>query len=191
MKYLTYNMSIYNLPTELSFDLFFDEWVCHIHPIDSPSALFGPFAEIVDLCRSKIKSGRLASWNDMDFYDFVGWHGRVGLMEVIDQPFDLKVRLFGTILTDVFKESLTGKLMSEQENETPKNIIEDFKFFKAICDTPGIGLAYGPGNWVKTEYKHYTLIYIPLADDGENTTHILSIILSTTAEEPLTKLSKP
>ena len=55
----------------------------------------------------------MPSWADFDFYDFKGWHGVIAVQEVVTEPFDLRCRLWGSELTEVFGADNTGKLHSE------------------------------------------------------------------------------
>ena len=181
-------MSENDIDPNLLYDARFDGWTYQIHPLNTPACNFGCFSKIIDMYRSKMKSGKLASWDDMDFYDFVGWHGHVGLMEDTGrEPFDLIDRLCGTYLVECFEADLTNTLVSNQLNETEESMIEDLKFFEAVCRTPGIGIAHGTATWSKKEYKYFTLIYIPLADDYENANKILYLIIDSSPKQPLTR----
>jgi hypothetical protein len=78
-----------------------------------------------------------------DFFDFKGWHGSIAVQETGAEPFDLRCRLWGSQLTEIFGSDNTGKLYSEYGQGYREN---DIAFLTGPCrsgptedrDVPGV-----------------------------------------------------
>lgn len=131
----------------------------------------------------------MASWRDLDFYDFVGWHSAVCLKEVMGDRFDLRIRLFGTYFVECFDADMTGYCLSVQPGQSAESNQRSLLYYKEICQKPCIGINYGAATWIEKHFMHFTILGLPLADDGHTTTHALSLLCQTTPEAPMTKIN--
>lgn len=140
------------------------------------------FSGALSLWRSKFVDGKLPSWDDFDFYDFVGLHGWVALSEITFGPIDLHYRLFGTKIVELLGEDITGKRYSE----TGPNVFhwqDDLDYFEKICKSKSIG--YATGSFVRIGFptKRVSFLDIPLARSGFNSSQISHILTITYKQE--------
>jgi len=136
-------------------------------PID-----FGPFESLVALWRSKWMGDALPAWRDFEFEDFVDWYGWLIVEDIIpDGTGDVRFRLWGTRVTDLFQRDLTGKCMSEVGN----NVFdpEEFEWVNKIADEGIILRGAGTFAWEGRNHKAALSLELPLADNGKTVTHIL------------------
>ncbi len=118
----------------------------------------------------------MPSWADFDFYDFKGWHGVIAVQEVVTEPFDLRCRLWGSELTEVFGADNTGKLHSEFG---PDYTETDAAFLAELCRSGSIGMSHGKLDWLQKGHKSAAFIDLPLSDDGSAVHHLLTAFAET------------
>ncbi len=147
-------------------------WTYETFSQDMPARDFGPFEDFVSLWRSKWVGDSLPAWRDFEFDDFNGWHGWLIVEDIIpDGSGDVRFRLWGTEVTELFEMDLTGKLMSElgEESFDP----EEFELVKRIVQEGVILRSTGSLAWRGRGYRKVTTLELPLADDGNTVNKIL------------------
>ncbi len=153
-----------------------NNWTYEVFDHNTTPDHFGVFRSLVVVWRSKRGDREMSSWADFDFYDFKGWHGVIAIQEVVTEPFDLRCRLWGTKLTEVFGSDKTGKLYSEFGTGHTKN---DVAYFAELCRSGSIGVSYGKLDWLQKGYKSASFIDLPLSDDGSAVDHFLTAFAET------------
>ena len=125
---------------------------------------------------SEKKNGELPARSDFDFYDFHGWHGQIAIHEKTKhrERDDVRVNLFGTAFFEAWEEDLTGVHASEQPGETKSHNEYDRIFFLDLLNNPYIGIAKGPADWLKKEYKMIHCLYLPMAGSGGQSKFLLN-----------------
>jgi len=134
-----------------------------------PAALPG-FEDLVRLWQDKRGDRVVPSWSDFDFYDFKGWHGRIGVHEISYDPFDYNYRLSGTEIDRVFGQTMTGAKgseLAEMRVEDPLSM----EFYEMTCRQMLITRISGPVNLKGRAHIHATFVDFPLSDNGLSSTH--------------------
>ena len=153
----------------------FEDWTYEYFDRDiEPVALPG-FEDFVRLLQDRRGDRVVPSWSDFDFYDFKGWHGRLGLYEISYDPFDYTCRLSGTEVDEAFGQTMTGTKGSELAElrvEHPFTL----EFYEMVCREMLIARTSGPLNLKGREYIHATFLALPLSDDGLRATHVLEAL---------------
>jgi len=141
----------------------------------APEALPG-FEDLVRLWQDRRGGRAVPSWSDFDFYDFKGWHSQLGVYDIAYDPFDYACRLSGTIVDDVFEQTMTGAKgseLAEMRVEHPATM----EFYEMICSQMLIARTTGGLNVKGREHVQATFVEFPLSDDGLRATHTLEALL--------------
>jgi len=141
-----------------------------------PAALPG-FEDLVRLWQDKRGDRVVPSWSDFDFYDFKGWHGRIGVYDISYDPFDYTCRLSGVEIDRVYDQTMTGAKGSDLTKIEVDNIAS-MEFNEMICRQMLISRISGPLNYKGREHVEATFVEFPLSDDGLKATHTLEALLS-------------
>ena len=134
------------------------------------------FEDLIRLWRKKRGDRPAPAWSDFDFYDFVGWHGRIVVSDVFYGPFDYRYRLFGKEVAERFKVDYTGKLASELV-DSGQETAEDMEFYEMASRKMLITRASGPLYWLSLPHLSATFVEFPLSDTGEMATHLLAAMI--------------
>ncbi len=140
-----------------------NDWTYELFDHNTTAAQFGVFESLVALWRAKRSGREMPSWADFDFLDFKGWHSVIAVQEVVTEPFDLRCRLWGIRLTEIFGSDYTGKLYSEIGTGYMEN---DIAYFAELCRTGSIGMRHGKLDWLQNADKSAGFIDLPLSGDG-------------------------
>ena len=148
----------------------FEGWTYEYFDRDiEPVALPG-FEDLVRLWQDKRGDRVVPSWSDFDFYDFKGWHGRLGVYEFSYDPFDYTCRLSGTEIDRVFGLALTGVKGTELAKTRVEHPVT-MEFYEMMCRQMLIARISGPLNVKGREHIQATFVEFPLSDDGLRATH--------------------
>jgi hypothetical protein len=141
-----------------------------------PGALPG-FEDLVRLWQDKRGDRVVPSWSDFDFFDFKGWHSRIGVYEISYDPFDYICRLSGTDVDKVYEQTMTGTKgseLAEMRVEYPVTM----EFYEMTCRQMLIARTSGSLNLKGREHVLATLVEFPLSDDGIRATNTLEALVS-------------
>jgi len=148
----------------------FEGWTYEYFDRDIEPAALPGFEDLVRLWHDKRGDRVVPSWSDFDFYDFKGWHGRIGVHEISYDPFDYNYRLSGTEIDRVFGRTLTGAKgseLAEMRLEDPLSM----EFYEMTCRQMLVLRTSGPINFKGRDHIHATFVDFPLSDDGLRSTH--------------------
>lgn len=151
-------------------------WKYEIFDLDVAPEVLPGFEELVRLWQNKRGDRSVPALGDFDVYDFKGWHGRISMLDVFHDPFDLRYRLFGETVAERYMTDFTGKLLSElvdNGREPP----EDVEFYRMACREKRIVRVSGELYWLRRPHVKSTFVEFPLSDNGETTTHIVSAMI--------------
>jgi hypothetical protein len=155
----------------------FEGWTYeHFDRDIEPAALPG-FEDLVRLWQDRRGDRVVPSWSDFDFYDFKGWHGRIGVQEISYDPFDYTYRLSGTELDETFDQQMTGVKGSEL-TEMRVQSVAPMEFYEMVCRQMLISRTTGSLSLKGRESFLSTLVEFPLSDDGLRATHTIEALLS-------------
>ena len=153
-----------------------NNWTYEVFDHNTTPEQFGVFESLVALWRAKRGDREMPSWADFDFYDFKGWHGVIAVQEVVTEPFDLRCRLWGSTLTEVFGSDNTGKHYSEMGPGYTEN---DVAYFAELCRSGSIGMSHGKLDWLQKGHKSASFIDLPLSDHDSAVNHFLTAYAET------------
>jgi hypothetical protein len=155
----------------------FEGWTYEYFDRDIEPAVLPGFEDLVRLWQDRRGDRIVPSWSDFDFYDFKGWHGRLGVYDISYDPFDFTCRLSGTVVEGVFGRTMTGVTGSE----LAKMEVEDsasMEFYEMTSRQMLIARQSGPVNYKGREHIQATFVDFPLSDDGLRATHTVEALLS-------------
>ncbi len=148
----------------------FEGWTYEYFDRDIEPAALPGFEDLVRLWQDKRGDRVVPSWSDFDFYDFKGWHGRIGVHDISYDPFDYNYRLSGTEIDRVFGRTMTGAKGSELAEMRVENALS-MEFYEMTCRQMLITRISGPVNLKCRAHIHAIFVDFPLSDDGLSSTH--------------------
>lgn len=167
-------------------------WTYRIFSDDLAGDTFGPFGSIVDLWRKKAGSGearkRYPEWRDFELEDLAEWWGRLSLVDVRNDPFDIEFALWGTQLTEWWGIDYTRKKMTETyENRRVNWKKYEGPYFSHLTGNGGIGMVSGDLRALGRGFMIVQGIDLPLLKDGRVRQVLSAYRLPDENEEPVTK----
>ncbi len=154
----------------------YEDWTYEYFDRDIEPAALPGFEDLVRLWQDRRGNRVVPSWSDFDFYDFKGWHGRLGVYDISYDPFDYTCRLSGTVVDGVFDRTmtgLTGSELAEMQVEHPATI----EFYEMTCGRMLISRTSGPLNLKGRDPIQATFVELPLSDDGLRSTHTMEALI--------------
>ena len=112
----------------------------------------------------------MPDWQDFDILEMGTWIGYLSLLEVIREPLDLIYRVFSTSVSVNLRRDLTGKRLSESENEVPK-AVRDCYF--EVIDSRRPQLQFIDDTSDDGQKVVLARLVLPLSSDGETVNYIL------------------
>ena len=124
---------------------------------------------------AKKGSRRAPARSDIDPLDFAKILPCILMYDVLRDPLDFRMRLYGTHLVNVSGHEFTGKMLNEI---FPDDV--EFKFRKEltnICETFEPSLACYDGKWLNKDYVSYERLMLPLSEDDEDVNILLGCVI--------------
>lgn len=149
-----------------------DNWKYYRYDLDEPVSDFPHFESLWQCWQTRRTDGKLPAWRDFDFDDFRGWYGFLIVYDVLHNPFDLKYRMFGTEMVEMYKAEYTGKTIRENNFEIEDN--QDLDHFEGLYNQRKVGASTGPIYWDDRHWRCLSFLDLPLSDDGNTITHFLT-----------------
>jgi hypothetical protein len=153
-----------------------DFWKYEMFERDIEPEMLPGFEDLVRLWRDKRGDRPMPAWSDFDFHDFVGWHGRIAMMEILFEPFDYRYRLFGEKISEQYRVDFTGKLGSELVDSDFERV-EELEFYELVCRKMLISRVSGQLKQFRRPHVSATFVEFPLSDNGETTTHTVMAMI--------------
>ena len=143
-------------------------------PLDAEPAAFGPFESLVALWnRRRLADGTPPPRDAFQFEDFRNWLGRIAIAKVERDPVQLRVVLWGTVLTDWWGIDYTGRVIGEL-SDPPEAWMSLERAYAAEMDRkPFIGAVQGALRSFNRPFIRVVGIDLPLGDRS-GLTHVLS-----------------
>ncbi len=155
----------------------FEGWTYEYFDRDIEPATLPGFEDLVQLWQDRRGDRVVPSWSDFDFYDFKGWHGRLGVHEISYDPFDYAYRLSGTEIDRVHGQTMTGAKGSGLTEMRVEDLLS-MEFYEMTCRQMLISQISGPLNLKGRAHVQATFVDFPLSDDGLKATHTFEALLS-------------
>ena len=154
----------------------YDDWKYECFERDIDPEMLPGFEDLARLWQNRRGDRPAPVWNDFDFHDFAGWHGRILVTEVFYDPFDFRYKLFGSELVERFGIDKTGQYFTEQE-DCSFDPIEDFEFHETTSRSMLITRLSGQPYWLARPHIDTIFVAFPLSDTGEMATHYLGAMV--------------
>lgn len=128
--------------------------------------------QIFDYWMSRSKDGRMPSRRDINPCDFPRLLPLVSLVDVEKPNKRLRVRLAGTRLREYYGCDMTGIYLDEVDYGSKADYWQSAFHRVTVDGRPAQGVVRGPGE--NREHLAQFWLKLPLSDDGENVSMILS-----------------
>lgn len=126
-------------------------------------------------------SRRTPARADIDPLDFAELLPCILMYDVLREPLDFRMRLFGTRLVSVSGRELTGKMLDEIFPSDAENKFRNE--LTNICETFEPSLACYDGRWMSKDFVSYERLILPLSEDDTEVNILLGcVIYSNTVE---------
>lgn len=133
------------------------------------------FEKFFDLWKSK-QAGRFApAWQDYQFEELSDWWGSIMVIDFQPDPFNFQYRLFGTKVVKLFGIDVTGKWASELFGGK-YDISYDMDFYEMLSTNPSMSYSHGSVLWQNREHVKCAFLELPLSDNNETVTNLLSLM---------------
>ncbi len=149
------------------------------YPLDRPAPqITGKLVDFYNLWQNTRKDGKLPSWKDFSFENFVGWHSKMRVMETGKDINDVKHNI---IVGETFAKYWGRNTLYDQiqsANPPTQDTINKYYqhlghlYNKHYCISAGI-IPNEDGSLCST-----TWIELPLADNGKDVSHFIAAILA-------------
>ena len=147
------------------------------YPIDIlPPSFAGTICDFYDIWRNSRGSKKIPSRTDIKFENLRGWHSQIRLVDMGDSPEGEKRNL---ILGEKYQEYWGKKTLRSQIEDmgsAGKPILEKYIESLKYLYNGYYGLNTGLCPNSDSSFKKAIWIDLPLANDGENLTHLLTAI---------------
>ncbi|MCC3860848.1 hypothetical protein [Pseudemcibacter aquimaris] len=165
------------LPTVYFNDLGRD-FTCYFFEADTtPPDRIGKLMVFYRLWKEAWKEDRIPAWSDFKFEDFIGWHTYMSVMDIGGTPEDYKRNL---IVGEAFAQCFGRKTLYEaikSGNPPEKDIsIQGYEKYLSLMHKKHICVCEGTATDTKGEIRKFKWIDLPLSDDGEDVSHIITAI---------------
>ncbi len=151
-------------------------WKYETFERDVDPDLLPGFEDLVRLWQARRGDRPAPAWSDFEFRDFAGWHGRIAMLEVFHDPFDMRYLLFGETVAERYRADFTGRLLSDLV-ESGQEPAEDMPFYEMATARMLIARVSGELNWLQRPHVSSIFVEFPLSDNGETTTHLLAAMI--------------
>ena len=131
------------------------------------------FKSIVALWQSRRTGENLPAWRDFKPADFAGWHARMAVSEILPCGSDLKFQFFGSDMVLLQGDDLTGAVLSKRLPEAYGAVYKDH--INYLANSPAIAFGYVKASSDLDKAKRIAVMYLPLADDGQQINRILHL----------------
>ena len=115
----------------------------------------------------------MPSWRQFVLEDFVGWHARMTLSEVMPTRDDIKFKFFGSDMVFQQGDDLTGNVLSERLPEAYDAVYREH--IATMLQAPQFALGYVAAASDQDRAKTIAVLHLPLANDGKTINQFLHV----------------
>ncbi len=161
-------------------------WFLEAKHLNTDTDTFGDLKSLGDLWHARRIGGALPTWKDFELQDFQNWYGWLCVFDIVEgDPLALKVRLWGTHITGMMGEDITGTMVAptatSSQFEHGGYTLKEIEFYDHLRNGPFIGYSGGRLKLENRDHIRYTELHLPLARDGKTVDQFLTI----TSRKPL------
>jgi hypothetical protein len=145
----------------------------------NPTRIGNPALEFMRNYWDERRAGRLMPTRaDMRPADFKQYLGNVAIVDVLDGGGEFRYRVVGTLLTRYFLTNPTGKTFTEAWPDPPGPLAMRVRAnLEDIVQNKMAIYAKGTLDWEAFPGETFDALFLPLSDDGEEVTMILTLFL--------------
>ncbi|MEQ8665345.1 MAG: hypothetical protein RIC16_06445 [Rhodospirillales bacterium] len=151
-------------------------WRFEYFDIDATVRMADTFQRFRELWRTKRGDRNAPPWREFEFGELEEWWGRMSIMDIRHDPFDYCYRLWGTALTSLFDYDATGRCASDLRASEKYNVDDEFEFYRLQATKPTLSFTSGSVFWQDRSHRTFRFIELPLSDDSESVTNIISVL---------------
>ena len=130
---------------------------------------------LYDYWNDKRGSRKAPARSDIDPLDFVKLLPCILMYDVLRDPLDFRMRLFGTRLVSVSDQDFTGKMLNQI---FPNDVQATFrKELTDICETFEPSVACYDGKWMSKDFVSYERLILPLSEDDKEVNILLGCVI--------------
>ena len=115
----------------------------------------------------------MPGWRQFALEDFIGWHARMALTEVLPTRDDIRFQFFGSDMVFQQGDDLTGCILSERLPGAYKAVYKNH--IAEMLRKPQFSLGHVEAASDQEREKTIAVMHLPLAQDGETITRFLHI----------------
>lgn len=141
-------------------------------PLTSDPEDFGPFKNVVELWKSKWQEDILPARRDFDVLEFRKWLGKIAIVRLDTNPFEVRFVLWGTELTEWWGVDYTNKLLGEEALSPGLWKSIEGQYLHEMSVRPFIGLLDGQLEQYNRPHQNIISVDLPLWD-GEKISHVI------------------
>ena len=131
------------------------------------------FSDMVALWQSKSARDAIPAQQDFKLKDFIGWHARMAISEILPSTCDIRFQYFGSDMVMQQDDDLTGTTLSERLPEAHEKIYR--AHIARFLESPVFAMGQVQAASDKEKHISTTMMYLPLADDGQNTNKLIHL----------------
>lgn len=115
----------------------------------------------------------MPGWQQFALEDFVGWHARMALSEVLPSYDDVRFQFFGSDMVFQQGDDLTGCVLSERLPEAYEAVYRGH--IAKMMSMPQFAVGYVKAASDQDRHKTIAVAHLPLACDGETISRFLHV----------------
>lgn len=131
------------------------------------------FSSIIKLWQAKRKNRLMPGWRQFSLEDFVGWHARMALSEVLSSLDDVRFQFFGSDMVFQQGDDLTGCVLSERLPEAYDAVYREH--IAEMMRAPQFAVGHVKAASDQDRHKTIAVAHLPLACDGETINRFLHV----------------
>lgn len=122
------------------------------------------------------KDGKLPSWSDFKFEDFIGWHSFMRVMDIGGTIDEYKKNLIvGEQFANGFGRTTLYEII-RSDNPPGQEAIDKYDEYLSHLYNQNICITEGTTHDEKGKPKKFKWIELPLSNDGETVTHLMTAL---------------
>lgn len=131
------------------------------------------FSAMVALWQEKRGDRTMPAWRDFKLQDFVGWHSRMALSEILPSRDDLQFQFFGSDMVFQQGDDLTGCVLSQRLPEAHEKAYRPH--IEMMLRKPVFAIGYVEAASDQERHKTIAVMHLPLSDDGKTIDRLLHV----------------
>lgn len=147
-------------------------WRYDLIKLDEDSDIDADDSKLVDLWLSRCRNLQIPTWEDFSAAEIAPWSERINLLEILTDPFDIKVVKWGALGTRILGYDRTGTRMGAADIP---GIQRDVDYYKRLSRLKTVGRRQGPINWQGKTGLTVSYLDLPISNEGRRVDGFISL----------------